>query len=76
MTRIEKELWAYSMELPATAYLEYSFYEPRTKKRIEDPLNRNTVYNGLGNYNHFFYMPEHSPTRLAEFKRKMCRAEK
>jgi enterochelin esterase-like enzyme len=65
MAHIEKDLWAYSMELPATAYLEYSFYEPHTRKRIEDPLNRNTVYNGIGDYNHFFYMPEHSPTEFA-----------
>ena len=71
MTRIEKELWAYSMELPVAAYLEYSFYEPRTKQRIEDPLNRNAVYNGIGHYNHFFYMPEHSPTPLAEFRKNI-----
>ncbi len=71
MTRIEKELWAYSMELPAAAYLEYSFYEPRAKKRIEDPLNENTVYNGLGNYNRFFYMPEYSPTLLANQKKNV-----
>ncbi|MDO9303624.1 MAG: alpha/beta hydrolase-fold protein [Anaerolineales bacterium] len=71
MTRIEKELWAYSMELPVTAYLEYSFYEPRTKQRIEDPLNGNAVYNGIGHYNHFFYMPEHSPTPLAEFRKNI-----
>jgi enterochelin esterase family protein len=71
MTRIEKGLWAYSMELPAAAYLEYSFFDPRTKNRIEDPLNRNTVYNGIGHYNHFFYMPEHSPTPLAEFRKNI-----
>ena len=71
MTRIEKELWAYSMELPADAYLEYSFYEPRAKNRIEDPLNKNTVYNGLGHYNHFFYMPEHSPSHLALQKKNV-----
>ncbi len=65
MTRIEKELWAYSMELPAAAYLEYSFYEPRTKTRVEDPLNKHTVFNGIEHYNHFFYMREHSATELA-----------
>jgi enterochelin esterase family protein len=75
MTRIEKGLWAYSMELPVTAYLEYSFYEPRTKKRIEDPLNKNTVYNGLGSYNHFFYMPEYSPTQLATRRRNILRGK-
>jgi enterochelin esterase family protein len=75
MTRIEKELWAHSMELPSAAYLEYSFYEPRLKQRIEDPLNWNTVYNGLGNDNHFFYMPEYSPTPLAEFKKNIPRGK-
>jgi len=75
MTRIEKRLWAYSMELPSTAYLEYSFYEPHGKNRIEDPLNKNTVYNGLGNYNHFFYMPEHSPTPLALQKKSAPRGK-
>jgi enterochelin esterase-like enzyme len=75
MARIEKDLWAYSMELPATAYLEYSFYEPRTRKRIEDPLNRKTVYNGVGDYNHFFYMPEHSPTELAIRRKNVPRGK-
>ncbi len=75
MTRIEKELWAYTMELPITAYLEYSFYEPRTKKRIEDPLNKNTVFNGIKHYNHFFYMPEHSPTELATRRKNVPRGK-
>ena len=71
MIRIEKGLWAYSMELPTDAYLEYSFYESRTKERIEDPLNRNMVYNGLGSFNHFFYMPERFPTALAESRKNI-----
>jgi len=75
MTRIEKGLWGYSMELPADAYLEYSFYEPRSKHRIEDPLNWNTVYNGLGNDNYFFYMPEHAPTPLALQKKNISRGK-
>jgi enterochelin esterase-like enzyme len=73
LTRIEKGLWAYSMELPADAYLEYSFYEPRAKKRIEDPLNGNTIYNGLGNYNCFFYMSAGTPTPLANQKKDVPR---
>jgi enterochelin esterase-like enzyme len=75
MQRIAKDLWGFSMELPVDAYLEYSFYEPRSKQRIEDPLNWNTVYNGLGNDNHFFYMPEHFPTALAEFKKNIPRGK-
>jgi enterochelin esterase family protein len=75
MTRIKTGLWAYSMELPADAYLEYSFYEPRSKQRITDPLNWNTVYNGLGNDNHFFYMPEYAPTALAVQKKNIPRGK-
>lgn len=75
MRHIEMGLWGYSMELPIDAYLEYSFYEPDTKKHVVDPLNKNTIYNGLGNYNHFFYMPEHSPTRLTIQKRNVPRGK-
>jgi len=75
MARIEKDLWGYLMELPVTAYLEYSFFDPRAKKRIEDPLNKNVVYNGLGSYNHFFSMPEHFPTTLAESRKHVPRGK-
>lgn len=75
MTRIEKDLWGHSMELPAAAYLEYSFYEPRTETRIKDPLNKNTVYNGIGHYNHFFYMPGHSATELANRRKNIPRGK-
>ncbi len=73
MKRIEKDLWAYSLELPNTAYLEYSFYESRTKTRVEDPLNSNTVFNGIEHYNHFFYMPDLSPTELAARRKDVKR---
>lgn len=69
MKRIAKELWGFSMELPANAYLEYAFYEPDTKQRVPDPLNKKTVYNGLGSDNHFFAMPEYFPAALAEFRK-------
>jgi len=75
MTRIEKEVWAFSMELPAAAYLEYSFYEARTKTRVKDPLNKNTVYNGIGHYNHYVYMPEHFPTPFAKRRKNIARGK-
>ncbi|MBI5944456.1 MAG: esterase family protein [Chloroflexi bacterium] len=75
LTRLEKDLWVYSLQLPPDAYLEYSFYDPRTKRRIEDPLNGNTVYNGVGNYNHFFYMPGHAPTELAVRRKNVRRGK-
>ena len=69
MKRIAPELWAYITELDSAAYLEYAFHDPRTKKRVKDPLNKNVVFNGVSAYNHFFYMPEARPTSLAT-KRK------
>lgn len=75
MKRIDKGLWAYSIELPITAYLEYSFYEPRTETRIEDPLNKNIIFNGIQHYNHFFYMPKLSPTELAVRKKNILRGK-
>ncbi|HMX20804.1 MAG TPA: alpha/beta hydrolase-fold protein [Anaerolineales bacterium] len=62
LTRTAPDLWTCSLDLHRDAYLEYAFYDPRTKKRIKDPLNKKTVYNGIGQYNHFFYMPAASPT--------------
>lgn len=69
MKRIAPGLWTYSLELDPDAYLEYSFYDPRTKKRFKDPLNKKTVFNGIEHYNHYFYMPEATPTPYAK-KRK------
>ena len=69
MKRIAPDLWVYSLELDSAAYLEYSFYDPRTKKRIKDPLNKQTSFDGYGHYNHYFYMPEAAPTPYAVKRR-------
>ena len=47
MKRVAPGLWAYSLELDSDAYLEYAFLDPRTKKRLKDPLNKKTVFNGI-----------------------------
>lgn len=65
MNRIASDLWTYSIELDPAAYLEYSFYDTRTKRRVTDPLNTNTVFNGIDAYNHYFYMPGTAPTPYA-----------
>ena len=57
-------LWAVSFDLTRDVYLEYAFYDPESKQRLRDPLNPRRTWNGLGNYNHFFYMPEASPSPL------------
>lgn len=75
MKRAGKDLWEYSIELSPKAYLEYAFYDPRAKRRVKDPLNKNTVFNGIKHYNHFFYMPEHAPTPLATRRKNVPRGK-
>jgi enterochelin esterase family protein len=69
MKRLNPDLWAVSLELDPSAYLEYGFLDPRTKRRVKDPLNKKTVFNGIEHYNHYFYMPQAAPTPYA-IKRK------
>ena len=62
LRRVSAGLFAASFDLARDAYFEYAFYYPETKTRVRDPLNPRRIWNGLGNYNHFFYMPEASPS--------------
>ncbi len=69
MKRVGKELWSLSLALPKDAYLEYAFFDVKTRERLADPLNPNCVDNGINNYNHFFYMPKARPTSLVRPKK-------
>lgn len=60
-TPVEPNLWAARLSLPPDAYVEYAFL--KKGKRVPDPYNSRTVQNGLGNRNHYFYMPA-SPISL------------
>ena len=62
MRRLSPDLWACSFHLKPDAYLEYAFYDPATKQRFRDPLNKKRIWNGVKGYNHFFYMPEATPS--------------
>ena len=66
LKRLAPDLWAVSYNLPLDAYLEYSFYEPETKTRLKDPFNKHRIYNGVGGYNNFFYMPKAMPSPLTK----------
>jgi enterochelin esterase-like enzyme len=55
-------IWSCSLTVPRDAYVEYAFYDPSTQKKILDPLNGQTVSNGMGGRNNFFYMPETMPS--------------
>lgn len=56
------EMWSCSLTVPRDAYVEYAFYDPLTEEKILDPLNKNSVSNGVGSRNNFFYMPETMPS--------------
>ncbi len=62
LTRLSPRLWACSFDLPLDAYFEYAYLDPVTKQHLPDPLNTRRVNNGLGGTNHFFYMPDASPS--------------
>jgi enterochelin esterase-like enzyme len=55
--------WYRSIKFPLDAYLEYIFV--RDGCRVLDPLNSRLTPNGVGRYNHYFYMPKYKPTMLA-----------
>lgn len=57
-----KTLWSCSLTVPRDAYVEYTFRDPITQDQFVDPWNQNTVSNGLGDHNNFFYMPETMPS--------------
>jgi enterochelin esterase-like enzyme len=62
--RIGSGLWSYSLPLPADAYLEYAFLDPKTGARLLDPLNPKRVWNGANSFNNYFYMPAGRPSPL------------
>lgn len=55
-------LHALRLPLPADAYLEYAFFDPQTGRRLPDPFNPRRVWDGIGHYNHYFYMPAAGPS--------------
>jgi enterochelin esterase family protein len=58
----DQTIWTCSLNIPRDAYVEYAFYDLITQEKILDPLNRQTVSNGMGSRNNFFYMPETMPS--------------
>lgn len=57
--------WSCSLTIPRDGYLEYAFYDPFSQEKFLDPLNGQTVSNGMGSRNNFFYMPEAMPSPFA-----------
>ncbi len=71
LERLAPGLWARTLAFPADAYVEYAYLSG--KERIPDPLNPRSTPNGLGDINHFFYMPEGKPTPLIRRQRGVPR---
>jgi len=55
-------IWSCSLTLPRDAYIEYAFRDPVTQDHFLDPWNEQSVSNGMGKRNNFFYMPETMPS--------------
>jgi enterochelin esterase family protein len=69
LAQVAPGVWAHTLTLPQDAYLEYAFWDGQ--QRVADPLNRNTTPDGLGNENHYFYMPGAAPTTLTRRRRNV-----
>ena len=63
LTEAVPGVWTRTLDLPRDAYIEYAFV--KGDKRVPDPFNAHVTPNGVGDVNHFFYMPDAAPTPLA-----------
>lgn len=66
-------VWTAALELAPDAYMEYCL--GTDQERIVDPFNPRRVSNGMGKYNHWFYMPQGSPAPLARRNRRAPRGQ-
>ena len=66
-------VWTATLELAPDAYMEYGF--GTDEDRVADPLNPRRVANGMGQFNHWFYMPQGGPTPLAQRQRGVPKSE-
>ncbi len=73
MEAVADGLWLYSLELPLDAYIEYAYMVG--EERVSDPFNPRSTFNGIGRYNHFFYMPLARPTDLIRRRPGIPRGE-
>jgi enterochelin esterase family protein len=57
-------LWTHTLRLPPDAFVEYIFVSDG--KALPDPANPHQVFDGIGSYHSYFYMPETEPTSLSK----------
>jgi enterochelin esterase family protein len=64
LEKVQANLWARTVEFPVDAYMEYAYVVDG--ERVPDPANhQRRLFNGINDYNHWFYMPEGGPTPYA-----------
>jgi enterochelin esterase family protein len=73
LAKIGNGIWSYQLALPSDTYMEYVFVEAGS--RVADPLNNKLTSNGMGKYNHYFYMPGAHPTPLTRAKRGQAKGK-
>ena len=77
MQRLKKNYWSYTTTLSRDAYLEYCYVtDPEDDDtRIADPFNLRKITNGMGQYNHYFDMPDVKHTKLTRRKRGIAKGK-
>ncbi len=66
-------VWTAALELAPDAYMEYCL--GTDEARLVDPFSPRRIANGMGQYNHWFYMPQGGPTPLALRQRNVPHGE-
>lgn len=61
------DVWTIGLSFAEDAYIEYAL--GTDEARVPDPHNPRRVSNGMGKYNHYFYMPKGGPTPFAVKRR-------
>ena len=62
-------LWIHTEKISQDAYIEYVFYDSEREERIPDPFNPRTCPSGMGDTNHYFYMPAAETNALIRRKK-------
>ncbi len=70
LDQIALGVWAHTLTLRPDAYIEYAYLvETGKEARLPDPFNPRTIWNGVGDFNHFFHMPQ-APRENPDARRK------
>lgn len=75
LEQIDYDLWGFTIQLPKDGYFEYFFEDSESKTRLPDPYNARRRSNGLGQINHYFYMPDAVQTSLTRIAPGVSRGQ-